>query len=149
MSSTAKMGRSAEDACVDSRFRVFGLNALRVVDMSVAPFVPRYVNPKAGERECILTVSQLPHSIHSIHLRRACKRDLAARLWLWRRDQGKTVGGVQCSHISLCYSVRAIAEGTAMVGAIVPHKIASSHPTSDYASTKRQHKPLKPPPQQP
>lgn len=36
------MGRSPEDACVDSRFRVFGLDALRVVDMSVAPFVPRY-----------------------------------------------------------------------------------------------------------
>jgi choline dehydrogenase-like flavoprotein len=41
MSGTAKMGRSAEDACVDSRFRVFGLDALRVADMSIAPFVPR------------------------------------------------------------------------------------------------------------
>jgi choline dehydrogenase-like flavoprotein len=50
MSGTAKMGRSAEDACVDSRFRVFGLNALRVVDMSVAPFVPRHVKVNAGEK---------------------------------------------------------------------------------------------------
>lgn len=40
MSDTAKMGRSAEDGCMDSRLRVFGLNGLRVVDMSLALFVP-------------------------------------------------------------------------------------------------------------
>lgn len=49
MSGTAKMGLIAEDACVDSRFRVFGLDALRVVDMSVAPFVPRYAEVNAIE----------------------------------------------------------------------------------------------------
>jgi choline dehydrogenase-like flavoprotein len=43
------MGRSPKNACVDSRFRVFGLEALRVVDMSVAPFVPRYVTADARE----------------------------------------------------------------------------------------------------
>lgn len=41
MSSTAKMGKSAEEGVVDSRFRVFGVQSLRIVDMSVAPFVPR------------------------------------------------------------------------------------------------------------
>ena len=54
MSGTAKMGRNAEDSCVDSRFRVFGLDALRVVDMSVAPFVPRYVKVNANEEEYVL-----------------------------------------------------------------------------------------------
>jgi choline dehydrogenase-like flavoprotein len=56
MSGTAKMGRNAEDSCVDSRFRVFGLDALRVVDMSVAPFVPRYVKVNANEEEYVLIV---------------------------------------------------------------------------------------------
>jgi choline dehydrogenase-like flavoprotein len=51
------MGRSAEDACVDSRFRVLGLEALRVVDMSVAPFVPRYVEADAHEQERKLMIS--------------------------------------------------------------------------------------------
>lgn len=41
MSCTARMGTSPEEACVDSDFRVFGLDALRIVDMSVAPFTPR------------------------------------------------------------------------------------------------------------
>jgi choline dehydrogenase-like flavoprotein len=49
MSGTVRMGQSTENACVDSRFRVFGLNALRVVDMSIAPFVPRYVEVNARE----------------------------------------------------------------------------------------------------
>ncbi|KAF2103564.1 alcohol oxidase [Rhizodiscina lignyota] len=40
MSCTAKMGVSSDDACVDSDFRVFGLEALRIIDMSVTPFVP-------------------------------------------------------------------------------------------------------------
>jgi len=39
---TAKMGKSAEpDTCVDTSFKVAGLQGLRVVDMSVAPFLPR------------------------------------------------------------------------------------------------------------
>lgn len=41
MSGTVKMGTGTTDACVDSHFRVFGLRSLRVVDMSVVPFVPR------------------------------------------------------------------------------------------------------------
>ncbi|KAK5118456.1 hypothetical protein LTR62_002970 [Meristemomyces frigidus] len=40
MSGTVKMGNSPSHACVDPSFRVFGLNSLRVVDMSVVPFVP-------------------------------------------------------------------------------------------------------------
>lgn len=39
MSCTAAMGRNAEEAVVDSAFKVFGLDALRIVDMSVSPFV--------------------------------------------------------------------------------------------------------------
>jgi choline dehydrogenase-like flavoprotein len=50
------MGQSAENTCVDSHFRVFGLDALRVVDMSIAPFVPRYVEVNARESERVLIV---------------------------------------------------------------------------------------------
>jgi choline dehydrogenase-like flavoprotein len=41
MSSTVRMGASPDTACVDSDFRVFGVNNLRVVDLSVCPFVPK------------------------------------------------------------------------------------------------------------
>lgn len=34
------MGTSSETACVDSDFKVFGLEGLRVVDLSICPFVP-------------------------------------------------------------------------------------------------------------
>lgn len=40
MSCTVTMGTSSKDACVDSNFKIFGLEALRVVDLSVCPFVP-------------------------------------------------------------------------------------------------------------
>jgi choline dehydrogenase-like flavoprotein len=39
MSCTAAMGRHEGEAVVDSRFRVFGVEGLRVVDLSVCPFV--------------------------------------------------------------------------------------------------------------
>ena len=41
MSCTVKMGTDATNACVDSDFRVYGIEALRVVDLSVCPFVPK------------------------------------------------------------------------------------------------------------
>jgi choline dehydrogenase-like flavoprotein len=42
MSQTCMMGKSQDDgACVDSSFRVFGVNALRVADMSVVPLLPK------------------------------------------------------------------------------------------------------------
>ena len=42
MCGTVKMGKPGEpDTCVDKDFRVAGLQGLRVVDMSVAPFLPR------------------------------------------------------------------------------------------------------------
>jgi choline dehydrogenase-like flavoprotein len=41
MSCTIRMGRDPETACVDSNFRVFGIERLRVVDLSVCPFVPK------------------------------------------------------------------------------------------------------------
>jgi len=41
MSGTVCMGVNNESACVDSNFRVFGLDNLRVVDLSVCPFVPK------------------------------------------------------------------------------------------------------------
>ena len=40
-----KVGRPG--TCVDSRFRVCGVDGLRVVDMSVVPFLLRYVVPRA------------------------------------------------------------------------------------------------------
>jgi choline dehydrogenase-like flavoprotein len=39
MSCTAAMGTTAEEAVVDSKFRVFGVQGLRVVDLSACPFV--------------------------------------------------------------------------------------------------------------
>ncbi|KAH7072667.1 GMC oxidoreductase-domain-containing protein [Paraphoma chrysanthemicola] len=39
MSCTAAMGKSDEEGVVDSDFRVFGVQGLRVVDLSVCPFV--------------------------------------------------------------------------------------------------------------
>jgi choline dehydrogenase-like flavoprotein len=39
MSCTATMGKSADEAVVDSRFKVFGIQGLRVMDLSVCPFV--------------------------------------------------------------------------------------------------------------
>jgi choline dehydrogenase-like flavoprotein len=41
MSCTARMGTDSASACVDSSFRVFGLEKLRIVDLSVCPFVPK------------------------------------------------------------------------------------------------------------
>lgn len=41
MSCTVKMGIAKEDACVDSNFKVFGLEGLRVCDLSVCPFVTK------------------------------------------------------------------------------------------------------------
>jgi hypothetical protein len=43
MSCTARMGTEIDFACVDSNFRVFGLEALRIVDLSACPFVPKSV----------------------------------------------------------------------------------------------------------
>ncbi|KAL5117207.1 hypothetical protein ACEQ8H_004896 [Pleosporales sp. CAS-2024a] len=39
MSCTCQMGTNREDGVVDARFRVFGVQGLRVVDLSVCPFV--------------------------------------------------------------------------------------------------------------
>jgi len=41
MSCTVKMGKRKEDACVDSNFKIFGVEGLRVCDLSVCPFVPK------------------------------------------------------------------------------------------------------------
>ena len=42
MCGTVKMGKPAEpDTCVDRDFRVLGVQALRVVDMSVAPLMSK------------------------------------------------------------------------------------------------------------
>ena len=39
---TVKMGKiNKEGTCVDRDFKVVGMENLRVVDMSVAPFLPR------------------------------------------------------------------------------------------------------------
>ncbi len=41
---TVKMGKSGEPGtCVDTNFKVAELQGLRVVDMSIAPFLPRWV----------------------------------------------------------------------------------------------------------
>ncbi|KAF1994742.1 GMC oxidoreductase [Amniculicola lignicola CBS 123094] len=39
MSGTARMGKQEGDAVVDSKFRIFGLESCRIVDLSVCPFV--------------------------------------------------------------------------------------------------------------
>jgi hypothetical protein len=61
MSGTVKMGTNPADACVDSRFRVFGLQALRVVDMSVVPFVPKYA-PSYDHRDAGVLMSCSCHT---------------------------------------------------------------------------------------
>ena len=40
MTGTAVMGKNSDDAVVDNRFRVFGVDGLRVADMSVYPILP-------------------------------------------------------------------------------------------------------------
>lgn len=41
---TVKMGKLNDpNTCVDKDFKVVGVERLRVVDMSVVPFLPRYV----------------------------------------------------------------------------------------------------------
>ncbi|KAK7907983.1 FAD/NAD(P)-binding protein [Apiospora marii] len=40
MAGTVKMGHSAQEACVDSSFKVIGTQNLRVADMSVCPLLP-------------------------------------------------------------------------------------------------------------
>ncbi|RDW88356.1 hypothetical protein BP6252_00388 [Coleophoma cylindrospora] len=40
MSCTVKMGKTKDDGCVDSSFGVFGVNRLRVADLSVLPLLP-------------------------------------------------------------------------------------------------------------
>lgn len=38
------MGKQEDQmACVDSKLRVYGLEGLRVADLSVCPFTPKYV----------------------------------------------------------------------------------------------------------
>jgi hypothetical protein len=80
------MGTSQETACVDSQFRVFGLESLRVVDLSVCPFVPKYAyfpsvqtpnlitfhnqNTTQRPRESLLTFFQQPYPIYSLCDRR-------------------------------------------------------------------------------
>ena len=50
---TVKMGIVGEEGtCVDKHCKVIGIEGLRVVDMSVAPFLPRQVNPLCLSRYC-------------------------------------------------------------------------------------------------
>ena len=41
MTGTARMGKSADDAVVDKNFKVFGVEGLRVADMSIYPIMPK------------------------------------------------------------------------------------------------------------
>lgn len=61
MCGTVRMGRDAQSACVDSDFRLFGINGLRVADMSVCPFVPKYV------LYCLCIRKSPPEQTHSNH----------------------------------------------------------------------------------
>ncbi|KAK7951384.1 uncharacterized protein PG986_007112 [Apiospora aurea] len=48
-SGTVRMGRNARDACVDSSFKIIGMQNLRVADMSVCPLIPKLGRPKANK----------------------------------------------------------------------------------------------------
>ena len=72
-SGTVRMGKVGDpDTCVDSQFRVLGVDRLRVVDMSVAPFLLRYVavQEKTKQLSAVLTdlrfssvlTPKLPHT---------------------------------------------------------------------------------------
>ena len=45
MTGTARMGKNEAEAVVDSRFRVFGVENLRIADMSISPVLPKQDSP--------------------------------------------------------------------------------------------------------
>jgi len=67
MSCTARMGLESSTACVDSNFRVFGLQNIRVVDLSICPFVPNAHTQTFGEfhfaRERLVEQTLKPSSL--------------------------------------------------------------------------------------
>lgn len=64
MSCTARMGLESSTACVDSNFRVFGMQGIRVVDLSVCPFVPNAHTQTFGK--LIFYLPEFSQHVHSI-----------------------------------------------------------------------------------
>lgn len=67
MSCSARMGNGVDAACVDSNFRVFGLDGLRIVDLSVCPFIPKYVLHCLNHGRCLTASFDALLTIFSNH----------------------------------------------------------------------------------
>lgn len=66
-SCTARMGYSKGNACVDKDFRVFGVEHLRIVDMSVCAYVPKSVLllDTSYDRTLILVIVHIRNRQHT------------------------------------------------------------------------------------